>query len=110
MTQVASRPTHRSMLSAPLVLPSQGGGESRNCALASLVHYAGDTLLLTHRAGSTKTSADGTQHMWRSADAGHTWRRVVFPFSRTPSGNEGELRTAELSRLGPNRLAMLLTW
>ncbi|NUQ65562.1 MAG: exo-alpha-sialidase [Pirellulales bacterium] len=85
-------------------------GASHNLALPSLLHCPDGSVLLAYRAGRTKTSADGTQRLWRSPDAGATWNPVPFPVSRTPAGQPGELRTAALSRIDDGRIGMLLTW
>ena len=81
---------------------------SHNAALPSLTRCPDGSLLLVHRAGSRKNSADGVQYFWRSRDEGLNWSRIPFPFA--PSGRLVEQRTAALSSMDGNRVCMLLTW
>lgn len=81
---------------------------SHNAAFPSILRCRDGSLLLAHRAGSHKNSADGVQYLWRSRDEGFTWNRIPFPFE--PSGRLVEQRTASLSSLDANRISMLLTW
>lgn len=85
-------------------------GPAHNLAFPSLLICPDGSILLAHRVGRTKNSADGTQRLWRSGDAGVRWQPVRFPFLATPAGQPGEFRTLALSRIGPTRIAMLLTW
>ncbi len=98
--------------SAPTVLCAGAPqiGPHHNAALPSLLVCADRSLLLAHRVGTHKNSADGTQWLWRSRDEGATWSRLPFPFALTPQGAPGEFRTAALSEVGGGQIAMLLTW
>lgn len=85
-------------------------GPGHNLALPNLAACPDGSILLAHRAGTRKNSGDGAQRLWRSRDDGATWQSEPFPFRRTPSGREAQFRTSAMSRIGPNRLALLLTW
>jgi hypothetical protein len=81
-----------------------------NAAFPSLVNCGNRTLLMAHRVGTEKNSADGTQYLWRSVDDGRTWSRIPFPLSPAENGLLREYRTAALSMIGEGRVGMLLTW
>lgn len=85
-------------------------GPAHNLALPSILICPDGSILLAHRAGRHKNSANGTQRIWRSTDAGASWQPLSFPFSQTPAGQSGEFRTAALSRIGNTRIGMFLTW
>jgi len=90
-----------------LVEGSAGPGPRHNAALPSLLRCPDGSLLLAHRIGTHKNSADGTQWLWRSVDEGKSWARVPFSFAKRPLV---EFRTAALSDIGGDQIAMLLTW
>jgi Neuraminidase (sialidase) len=81
-----------------------------NAAFPSLLNCGNGTLLMAHRVGSQKNTADGTQYLWRSDDHGATWRRIPLTFRQPDDRNLREYRTAALSDIGNGRIAMLLTW
>jgi len=97
---------HRQLLFEGTLSP----GPTHNLALPSLLICPDGSILMAHRVGRHKNSADGTQRLWRSPDGGGTWSPLVFPFTRTPAGQPGEFRTAALSAISPDRIAMFITW
>ncbi len=84
---------------------SSAPGPLHNAALPSLLRCPDGSLLLAHRIGTHKNSADGTHWLWRSRDDGATWTRVPFAIDQS-----GELRVATLSDIGGGQIALLLTW
>lgn len=80
-----------------------------NTAFPSLLRCPG-SLLLCHRVGRSKNSADGTLRFWRSENEGASWLDLGCPFPATPSGLPGEFRPSGLSLLDNGRIGILLTW
>jgi sialidase-1 len=83
------------------------GSCHHNAAFPSLVRCPDGSILLAHRVGSKKNSADGTQSLWRFD--GRQWQRQDLELSCALPPLR-ELRTAALSNLGDDKLSMLLTW
>src|SRR5688500_628465 len=81
-----------------------------NAAFASLVRCDEGSILLVHRVGTDKNSADGTLLLWRSRDDGVRWQKLGMPFPTTPSGRRGEFRPVGISKLARGRIVMLATW
>jgi sialidase-1 len=95
--------THR----ATLFEDRNSDSRYHNAAFPSLVRCPDGSILLAHRVGSKKNSADGKQLLWRFD--GREWQRQSLQLSCALPPLR-ELRTAALSNLGDEKLSMLVTW
>ncbi|MCI4354798.1 MAG: glycoside hydrolase, partial [Thermoplasmata archaeon] len=63
-----------------------------------IARLADGTILVSHRAGTRRESADGRPHLLRSRDAGRTWEDLGRPFD-PPSAAGWDLRGFGLTQL-----------
>jgi hypothetical protein len=83
------------------------GSRYHNAAFPSLVRCPDGSILLAHRVGREKNSADGAQMLWRFA--GGQWQRQSLQ-PDAADFPQREYRTAALTNVGDGELSMLLTW
>ena len=72
---------------------------------------ANGALLATLRAGSTKDAADEAIELYRSDDAGRSWRMLRrLRFDGALGGARGTLKVCYLTEIAPGRLLAAAMW
>jgi hypothetical protein len=86
------------VLARRIVYEAPPGDRYGHACEPRIVRLADGTILLSHRAGTRRESADGRPHFLRSRDEGHTWEDLGRPFD--PPGAAGwDLRGAGMTQL-----------
>jgi hypothetical protein len=75
-----------------------------------LARLADGTLFAAFQCGRVKHAADSTVKLFRSTDAGHTWREVPTRWRQSFDGVPGSLTAGEIIEAMPGRLLMFAGW